>query len=358
MSIGLKPLCYRMRKDKGGLEQHVRAMLTGPCGIRSQTSLVVAFSGGPDSTALLHLLARLRRPLELDLVAVWVDHQLRPLETPQEKRHVIQITENLALPLECYQVDTHTHAQQQGLSLEHAARTLRYALLRQTARTRGIPWIAVGHTADDQEEEILLRLLRGSGRKGLSGMRPCSQDIIRPLLSTPKAQLVQWLAQQGLTYCLDSSNQDRRFLRNRVRHELLPFLREQFDANIGQALRTSAANWAEDENILEDLTTEAWMQVLAEEGEGERKKILLWRQPYTALHPALQRRVAEKILWQLGSQAQHRHILLIVAAAATGRSSSELHLSQGLRLAVLDDRLEFSYPVGKQAWRGRLFPQT
>jgi tRNA(Ile)-lysidine synthase len=75
------------------------------------------------------------------------------------------------------------------------------------------------------------------------------------------------------------------------------------------------------------------------------------------LHPALQRRVAEKILWQLGSQAQHRHILLIVAAAATGRSSSELHLSQGLRLAVLDDRLEFSYPVGKQAWRGRLFSQ-
>jgi tRNA(Ile)-lysidine synthase len=346
-----------MHENKGSLEQHVRAMLTGPCGITPRTALVVALSGGPDSTALLHLLARLRQSLDLTLRAVWVDHQLRPLETPQEQEHIVAITEQLSIPLERHQVDTLAHARQYGLSLEHAAREVRYALLRQSAGRCGAQWIAVAHTADDQEEEILLRLLRGSSRKGLAGMRPRSQDLIRPLLSSPKSALLHWLAEQGLSFCLDSSNQDRRFLRNRVRHELLPFLREHFDGNIGKALRTSAANWAEDEDMLEAWTSAAWTELIEEEGEGEEKKIFVQRQPYLALHPALQRRLAEKILWRLGSQARYRHILLIVTAAATGRNRSELHLSQGLRLAVLSERLEFSYPVGQQAWRGRLFPQ-
>ena len=101
-------------------------------------------------------------------------------------------------------------------------------------------WIAVGHTADDQAEEVVLRLLRGSGRKGLAGMNMRSKDIIRPLLRTSKQELVDWLQEKDIAFCLDSSNQSRKFLRNRVRNELLPYLSTQFDSGIKNALLKTA----------------------------------------------------------------------------------------------------------------------
>ncbi len=336
------------------LEDQVLKTLTGPCGVSTGASIAAAVSGGPDSMALLHLLAAAQEPLQLRLTAVWIDHGLRPQETPQEKATVAAAAARLGIPFLSRQADVSSLAKAEGLSLEHAARDLRHALLREAADDCGAEWIAVGHTADDQAEEVLLRLLRGSGRKGLAGMQMRSGKLIRPLLGTSKQELTDWLDERGLVSCFDSSNNDRRFLRNRVRHELLPFLEERFEPGIKQALLKTADSLAADEELLEELTEKAFQETVREAAEQSSLPVMrLLRQPFLTLPAALQRRVLEQLLWRMNSRAAYDHILLLIKAAAAGRTGSELHLSQGLRVGVFRDWLEFSYPAGRRSWRGR-----
>jgi len=319
--------------------------------------MVVAVSGGPDSMALLHLLAGVQKQLNLILTVVWLDHGLRPKEMPLEEQVVAGAAEILEIPFVTGQLDVTGVAAKQHLSIEHAARNLRYSVLRKVAADCQAECIAVGHTADDQAEEILLRLMRGSGRKGLSGMSMCSNDLVRPLLCTDKAELLGWLQERGIEYCLDASNEDLKFLRNRVRLQLLPFLEENFDAGIRKSLRKTADSLAEDEQLLAELTDAAMVEVIRKRQDAAtaNESVLILRQPFCKLHAALQRRVVEQVLWQMGARAGYDHILLIVKAAAGGRNNSELHLSRGLRVGVYRDYLELSYPAGRTSWRGRLF---
>ncbi len=312
--------------------------------------------------ALLHLLAEVRVQLALDPIAVWVDHGLRPQETPTEEQTVLAATEKMRINCVRHRVDAASYASEQGISLEHAARDLRYAALRGTARELGADSIAVAHTADDQAEEVLLRLLRGSGREGVSGMRMRSRDLIRPLLNIEKKELLAWLTEQNIAFCFDSSNDDVRFLRNRIRHQLLPFLEEHFEQGVKKSLRKTADSLAVDEDLLAALTAEAEQETINELSPPEKPsqspnspKMQLLRAPFCTLHPALQRRVVERLLWRIGGRAGYDHILLVIKAAESGRTNSELHLGRGLRVGVFRDRLEFSYPAGKKAWRGRLF---
>ncbi len=332
----------------------IRQQLLG----ENEKVILVAVSGGPDSVALLHLLLPLRREAGVELAAAYVDHGLRPAEAEQEKSFVHSMCTGLNIPFAEEEIPVREYAAQKKISLEHAARELRYQALRKIAAEHDASAIAVGHTADDQAEEVLIRLLRGSGRKGLSGMRGRSGDIIRPLLSVDKATVLRYLQDRDIFYCVDSSNDDMRFVRNRVRHRLIPFLESTFDSGIRGALCKTAESLAEDEKLLEDLTAEALAGVIvpgdAAEGKGEWR-ILLDRKKFAALPAALQRRVAEHLLWQLDCRASYHHITKIVEAAGHGRTGSEIHLDRGLRMGVQRLRLEFLYPKGRTAWRGKLY---
>ncbi|GAB4346302.1 MAG: hypothetical protein Kow0089_23610 [Desulfobulbaceae bacterium] len=322
-------------------------------------AIVVALSGGPDSMALLHLLLPWCRENEVRLSGAYIDHGLRPAENTIERELVRNVCEDNDVSFAHERIAVREYARERKISLEHAARDLRYGALRRIAREQGAQLIAVGHTADDQAEEILLRLLRGGGRKGLSGMRYRNGDIIRPLLEVERARLLEYLGEKNISYHLDSSNTDMRFLRNRVRHILLPLLEAKFESGIKNSLRKTASSLAEDEGLLEELTIKALDDVMLssepdEPGTGLRG-IDIDRQGLNSLHPALRRRVLEQLLWRLGCRARFDHIMKIVDASADGRTGSELHLSKGLRVGVLRDRLTFSYPRGRKPWRGRLF---
>lgn len=320
--------------------------------------VVVAVSGGPDSVALLHLMLPLRSEMGLSLAAAYINHGLRPAEAEQEESLVRSMCERLGVSFDTASVDVRAHARQEKMSLEHAARELRYKTLRQIAIHRNASLIAVAHTADDQAEEILLRLLRGSGRKGLSGMWNRSSGIIRPLLSVGKDTLLRYLNEKHIPYCLDSSNDDMRFARNRVRHKLIPFLEENFDRGIRSSLRKTADSLADDEKLLEELTAKALGEVLvtpAFEKEREGGRIVLDRARFAALPVALRRRTIEQLLWQLHCPASYSHIMRIVEAAETCTTGSEIHLSRGLRVGVQREWLEFLYPRGQSSWRGRLY---
>ena len=185
-----------------------------------------------------------------------------------------------------------------------------------------------------------------------------SGDIVRPLLSTEKGKILQYLKEKEIPYCEDSSNCDMRFLRNRIRHKLLPYLEKNFDKGVRSALCKSAETLAEDEKVLEDMTENALEHVLisqSNETDSRNPLYMLNRNKIVELPPAIQRRVIEKILWKLGSEARYSHILQVIKAAQKGAAGSEIHLSKGLRVGVQPEYLEFLYPKGKSSWRGKLY---
>lgn len=322
--------------------------------------LVVGVSGGPDSVALLHVLAQLRATLMISLVAVYVDHGLRPRESEVEAGYVRYLAQQLGTGCEIVSVQVREHARAAKLSLEHAARDLRYEALRESAAGCGAQAIAVAHNADDQAEEILIRLLRGGGRMALSGMRTRRDDLVRPFLHVEKKRILEYLRDLRIRYCEDSMNADMRYLRSRVRHQLLPYLEENFDSGVRQALRKTADCLAEDEALLTELTEQALGEVVAQSPPGAEtvpSRIVLKRTVLVSQPKALQRRIIEKLLWQVGGSASYLHILKIIDSARNGKTGSELHLSGGLRVGVQREYLELLFPGGRGPWRGRLYPK-
>ncbi len=202
--------------------------------------VLCACSGGPDSNALLHALALLRRRVSHQLVAVGVDHGLRAAAR-SELEVACSLAEQCDVPFESVRV--HVGA---GANLQARARQARYGALLEEASRVGAQIIATGHTADDRAETLLMRLLRGSGPRGLAVLPPQtssselgyqgeSKALVRPLLRCRRADVMAHLQRHGVPYCEDPSNQDTRFMRVRVRHQLMPLL-EQLSPSVVEHL--------------------------------------------------------------------------------------------------------------------------
>jgi len=200
------------------------AMLTGG------ETVLVAVSGGADSVALLHVLMALAGELSLHLHVLHVDHGLRA-DSDRDAEFVRQLAGRLDVPADVVRITVPS-----GGSLEAAARAARYAALGVHAQRLGAQRIAVGHTVDDQAETVLMRMLAGAGVRGLAGIPPVRGRIVRPLLHVRRRDVVAILQAAGLPWIEDPSNRDPKFLRNRIRHELLPLLTDSYRADVVPAL--------------------------------------------------------------------------------------------------------------------------
>ena len=222
--------------------------------------ILVAVSGGADSVALLHVLQRLR-PLGLRLAVAHLHHGIRGATADADAAFVRRLARRLDVPFIEERRDVPRQARMAGISLEMAARAARYAFFARTAHQVGAAAVAVAHTADDQAETILLRLARGAGPQGLGGMEPVSRrdglKIIRPLLTIHRAEIVAFLKNHRLRWREDASNRDPHFLRNRVRHEILPLLERRLNPQIRTALLRTAEVLREENAWLDELATDA-----------------------------------------------------------------------------------------------------
>ena len=206
--------------------------------LRGGEAVLVAVSGGSDSVALLDVLGVLRESLGLTLTVVHVHHGLRP-EADAEAEGVRRLCERLGVACQVERVTVRRAPPWEGLEAE--SRRARHAALERVARVIGAARIATGHTADDQAETVLMRLLQGAGPRGLGGIAPVRGLLIRPLIETRRPAIEEYLGGRGLTWAEDPSNRDVRFLRNRIRHDLLPFMAELTGASVVDALGRSAA---------------------------------------------------------------------------------------------------------------------
>lgn len=221
-----------------------RALKVAGPKLRAQT-VVVGLSGGADSVALTDALAALRRRHGFRLVAAHLDHGLRA-GSPDDAAFCHAFCQSLDVPLRGGSAAVRARAGREKGGLEQAARRERYLFLRRVKDDEGALLIAVAHTLDDQAETLLLRLLRGAGASGLAGMQARSGDLWRPLLEVSRARVLEHLRARGIGWREDPSNADPAHLRNRVRHELLPYLERRFNPKAREALARTAALLADE----------------------------------------------------------------------------------------------------------------
>ncbi len=210
--------------------------------------LLVAFSGGSDSTALLHLLSRMGKH---PLLALHVHHGIRGAEADADAAFCADFCASRGIPFRLARVDVPAYAKRNRLGIEESARILRYAALRRCLTEEGFDYIATAHNASDQVETVLMHLTRGSGLNGLCGMQARRDDLIRPLLAVGKAEIEAYCADQGLSYVVDSSNLDMAMTRNAIRARVMPPLKE-INPRLEAAVATLTASLCADAAYLEE----------------------------------------------------------------------------------------------------------
>ena len=324
----------------------------------------VAVSGGADSVALLRLLLELRGEIGMVLSLVHFNHQLRGADSDQDEEFVAQLARQYKLELHRDRGDVAGFAAGKHLSLEAAARKMRYEFFRRLLSGKSLDRIATAHTLDDQAETVLLRVTRGAGSRGLAGIYPqlslpgsqlsAPLAIVRPLLNVRRRDLEAYLAELGQAWREDSSNRDLRHARNRVRHGILPRLERNLNPRVCEAL----AETAEIARAEEDYWEQEVARVLPELWNTGLR--VLDFSPLENLPLALRRRIARAAAESLGLRLEFRHVEEILALAscqtnATGsgmlpkgwlvsRRNNELHFEPASSLAAPAD-YEYRLPV-------------
>lgn len=249
--------------------------------------VLAGVSGGPDSMALLHILQQAAEQYGCFLAVVHVDHQLRGEAAKREAEFVAKWCRTLDIPCTVYTRDVQALAKARGLSLEAAGHEVRFAAFRQAQARFGANKLALGHHRDDRAETVLLHLLQGTGLDGLAALPPQEGWIIRPLIEATKSELIAYCEAQALPYFLDASNEDTSYLRNRIRHQLLPLLAQEYNPKIRQALLRLAETAEEDSRYLKEQADQAWKACACSSSEDVTIDLNKWRE----LPPALKRRV-------------------------------------------------------------------
>jgi tRNA(Ile)-lysidine synthase len=330
--------------DPGLLVPAVRRFVLGEELFPRGARVLVAVSGGPDSVALLHVLQRLAPEWGLDLGVAHFDHGLRGEASREDTRFVADLARDLDLPFYSGEGDVRKLARAEKISSQMAARRLRLNFLTRVRQDRSYDLVALGHTADDQVELFFLRLLRGAGSQGLKGMWPRTPEgLVRPFLCVGKEVVLAWLQHEKLAYREDLSNLSRRYLRNRVRLDLLPHLERDYNPSLKAAVWRLMAILQEDERLLADTAA----QVFNDVGRWITPECAALTIPrLLALSPALQRRLLRQTV---GHFLSHQEITSTqvenLVALAQGKKSGGMIDWENCLVARAGQELHFSRPL-------------
>ncbi|OGP56644.1 MAG: tRNA lysidine(34) synthetase TilS [Deltaproteobacteria bacterium RBG_13_52_11b] len=255
--------------------------------------LIVGVSAGVDSMVLLYVLNTFREPYDLDLIVAHVNHGLRPDESDKEAELVRNESERLGLPFEYGQFDVKAFQKARGLSPQDAARRVRFHFFNDLLRKHSAQRIALGQNADDQVETILLRLMRGSGLKGLKGMLPLREGkVVRPLLEVWRREIASYALENNIPCLVDSSNLKRAYLRNRIRLNLIPLIEREVQPNLKGVILKASAILREEDDYLDRGAEDACQKIIREEPNA----LSFSSSEFQSLHKAIQWRVVEKML--------------------------------------------------------------
>jgi len=311
--------------------------------LQSGDKVLVGVSGGPDSVTLLHVLHRLAPRYAIILGVAHLNHGLRREESDREAEFVRQIAAGLELPCFLEKRDVHRHRRLKKLSLEEAAREIRYRFYHDVAEANRFSKIALGHNLNDNAELVLMVLLRGAGPLGLGGIPPVrDENIIRPLIHVGRPDIMAYLAGEGLAYVNDSSNRDMSFLRNRIRHQLIPLLESGYSAAAAGTIARLAEILRSEEQWLEAVLAPAYGAAVTR-GPGERLTASI--PALLESHPAAVRRIIRKAIAELKGNLRRisfKHIEAVRRLLRLGPAEGRLDLPDGIIVRRERDRLFFT----------------
>ena len=299
--------------------------------------ILAAVSGGPDSIALVRVLMALREDLGISLGLAHYNHGLRGDESLRDETFVRKFARDQHLDLEVESGDIKAFAKRSRLSLEEAGRNARYEFFNRIAPAKGYTRIALGHNRDDHVEQVLMGLIRGSGARGLRGIAPVREGrFIRPLIRVSKKEILAYLNKAGQDYVTDASNEDPAFLRNRVRHRLIPFLEQEFNPDIKTGLDRLSQILSLEDDFMSDQADQAYDAVRRDEtGRAGKPRATLSVPGLLDLHPALAGRVLRKGITRVKGNLRritHIHIQDILALAEKSPSNTSLDLPGQIRV--------------------------
>jgi tRNA(Ile)-lysidine synthase len=318
----------------------VAATIQAHAMVRAEDRVLVAVSGGPDSMALARAMERLAPALKIRIGLAHLHHGLRGPDADRDQAFVQTFASAHSLPCFCETRNVKTLAGEKKLSLEEAGRQARYDFFSRTAAGHGFDRIATGHTRDDNAEQLLMALIRGSGLTGLGGI-PAKRDdrIIRPLIDCSRKEILAFLDALDQTSVTDDSNQDPGFLRNRVRHHLMPLLENEYNPGMKQALHRLSRIVSEENQFLETLALEAFGKCV------EQKNLTAVTLLLPALvtgPPALLPRVIRHAIRHVKTNLHgitHDHIADIRHLAAHAPPGKHLDLPDRIRVYKTRDRI-------------------
>ena len=308
--------------------------------------LLVAVSGGPDSVSLLHLLCEFKNEWDLHLEVAHLQHGIRGDAAQQDAMFVERLAEELKLPFHMREVDLPRLKSAAGRgNLEALARAERYRFFAELVAARNLSKVATAHTQDDQAETVLMWFLRGAGLRGLGGMAPLQQihipsekssslTVVRPLLDISKADVLHYLSTRSIAYCTDQTNQDRTYLRNWIRLELLPKIRPRAGDGVSARVSQQAGLVRDEDALLHTLTLQTYGSVSA---DGELLRSALLKQP-----KALQRRILRYWIEQARGHLRgidFIHIEALLRLIDKGPAQGKLSIPGGWEFVCEYDRL-------------------
>lgn len=319
------------------------------CGLTEKSRVLVGLSGGADSVSLLLLLREAAEEGKIASVcACHVNHGIRGESAARDEAFCASLCGGLGVPIRVARLDVPGLAGERKLSVETAARIARYGALEEARVFIGADCVAVAHHADDQAETVLMHLLRGSGLRGLAGMRPVNGTIVRPLLGRTRAELEAFLREKGVGWVTDETNLSREPVRNRIRLELIPLLR-MFNPSVTERLCMLADLAGRDERYLSEEAGRALEKISDEDGS-------VGIEAMRALPEPIRSRVVIKMIENLGLRDANRAETERVDRLLSAPNGSKCGLHAGYIACTDAGRLRMTAEAGSEAWEAALVP--
>ncbi len=313
-------------------------------------TIIVGLSGGPDSVCLLHVLKSIKDIMDIEVVAVHVNHMLRGQDSFEDEEYVKNLCKKLNVKLKTEQIDLKNIAKNKKLSIEEAGREERYRIFEKTAIDFNANKIAVAHNKNDQAETILMNIIRGTGLLGLKGMEFRRGKIIRPLLGIDRLEIEGYCNKYKLQPRTDKTNLESIYTRNKIRLDLIPYIDEQFNTDIISKLIKMSEIIKNENDFIEYYTEKLYNKVLVNKSDGE---IVLNTKVFNNYHKGAKGRILRKAIKEVIGfirGIESVHIDDIIKLALDGRVGAMIHLPHKIRV-------EKSYQTLK-VYQFKTFPQV
>lgn len=298
--------------------------------IDKNDSIVVALSGGPDSVCLLHILKRLSEEMDLKVYAAHINHQIRGLDAHLDALYVSNLCEKMEIPCFIRSIDVPEYCRENKLGIEDGARKLRYEVFEEIKNRLDIDKVAIGHNQNDQAETILMRIMRGTGLHGLRGIEYKREDnIIRPILDLTRDEIERYCEENNLNPRIDSTNLEDIYSRNKIRLRILPYMRDEFNTNVIEAIVRMSANLKVDSDFIQGVVSKAYEESIKKYEDG----VYIFVESIKPMHEAIKSRIVMQAIKDVAGSTNlidKKHIEEVLKLSFDEKNGKKINLPKGL----------------------------